>query len=496
MRCGPSLNDLGTGMWATIGILAALIRRSRTGEGCLIETSLFETALCWGGIHAASYLASGEAPRAEGASHPSLTPYGAFETAERRLIIGAGNDRLFAKLARALGHPEWAEDARFRDNRTRVANRAALTALINGQLTKDRKAAWVDRLEAAGVPCAPIQSIPEALSHAQTAALGIIQRPDDGSAVRMIGMPLSFDGERPAVRLPAPSNSTAAMARGAGNSETRAAMVRYSISHHLADFVVAGLERKNTAGSWQPSRPRSRGLPRGRTVYHSYLTGLILMLSSRAGPDRAAEVVFWTFRRQQFARFVPGLKNSARPTSSRRRLCAIPLSVEPGSRREGRVRLGIMTERPRCDILHRARCRRAPRSAAFHRRFRAQCCEDGTPTMASFSVTHHWALYVRARRWNGQPRLEGYYKEWDHELARRRTLTILARGNDVPHFVSNLAPRLPETTWPEERLQKSARLCDGIPYIDRAGSDCSARPGRGWSPRRRCGAAGRNAHLR
>ncbi len=96
-------------------------------------------------------------------------------------------------------------DARFRDNRTRVTNRAALTALINGQLTKDRKAAWVDRLEAAGVPCAPIQSIPEALSHAQTAALGIIQRPDDGSAVRMIGMPLSFDGERPAVRLPAPS---------------------------------------------------------------------------------------------------------------------------------------------------------------------------------------------------------------------------------------------------------------------------------------------------
>ena len=205
VRCGPSLNDLGTGMWAAIGILAALIRRGRTGEGCLIEASLFETALCWGSIHAASYLASGEAPRAEGASHPSLTPYGAFETADGRLIIGAGNDRLFAKLARALGHPEWAEDARFRDNRARVANRAALTALINGQLTKDRKAVWVERLEGAGVPCAPIQSIPEALSHVQTAALGIIQRPDDGSAVRMIGMPLSFDGERPAVRLPAPS---------------------------------------------------------------------------------------------------------------------------------------------------------------------------------------------------------------------------------------------------------------------------------------------------
>ena len=87
------------------------------------------------------------------------------------------------------------------------------------------------------MPCAPIQSIPEALSHAQTAALGIIQRPDDGSPVRMIGMPLSFDGERPAVRLPA-RRSTAAMARGAGNSETRAAMIHYSVSDSIAEIRI------------------------------------------------------------------------------------------------------------------------------------------------------------------------------------------------------------------------------------------------------------------
>jgi len=204
VRCGPSLNDLGTGIWAAIGILAALIRRGRTGEGCLIEASLFETALCWGSIHAASYLASGEAPRAEGASHPSLTPYGAFETADGRLIIGAATTAC-SRNSRMRSAIRNGRRTRASANRARVANRAALTALINGRLTQDSKAAWVERLEAVGVPCAPIQSIPEALSHAQTAALGIIQRPDDGSPVRMIGMPLSFDGERPAVRLPAPS---------------------------------------------------------------------------------------------------------------------------------------------------------------------------------------------------------------------------------------------------------------------------------------------------
>jgi crotonobetainyl-CoA:carnitine CoA-transferase CaiB-like acyl-CoA transferase len=205
VRCGPSIVDLGTGMWAAIGVLAALVQRARSGDGCLVQTSLFETALCWGGIHAANYLASGNAPKPEGAGHPSLVPYGAFETSTGPLIIGAGNDRLFAKLAKVLGHPEWTNDKRFADNPARVQNRAALSALINACLAKDDTTAWGAKLEAAGVPCAPIQTIPEALAHDQTAALGMIQRPDDDSEVRLVGLPLSFDGDRPGVRLPAPA---------------------------------------------------------------------------------------------------------------------------------------------------------------------------------------------------------------------------------------------------------------------------------------------------
>jgi crotonobetainyl-CoA:carnitine CoA-transferase CaiB-like acyl-CoA transferase len=204
VRCGPSIVDLGTGMWAAIGVLAALVQRARTGDGCLVQTSLFETALCWGGIHAANYLASGNPPKSEGAGHPSLVPYGAFETGSGPLIIGAGNDRLFAKLAKVLGHPEWTDDKRFAENPARVQNRAELTALINACLAKDEATAWVVKLEAAGVPCAPIQTIPEALAHDQTAALGMIQRPDGDSEIRLVGLPLSFDGNRPDVRMPAP----------------------------------------------------------------------------------------------------------------------------------------------------------------------------------------------------------------------------------------------------------------------------------------------------
>jgi formyl-CoA transferase len=205
VRCGPSLNDLGTGMWAAIGVLAALIQRGRTGEGCLVQTSLFETALCWGGIPAVNYLASGVAPKPEGASHPSLVPYGAFETGSGRLMIGAGNDRLFARFAAVLGRPEWLDDARFRDNPARVKNRAALTNLINARLSEDSRAAWTARLEAAGVPCAPIQTIPEALAHSQTDALGMVQDGGGQNGARLVGMPLSFDGARPVTRSPAPA---------------------------------------------------------------------------------------------------------------------------------------------------------------------------------------------------------------------------------------------------------------------------------------------------
>ncbi|MDB5412581.1 MAG: CoA transferase [Rubritepida sp.] len=209
VRCGPSINDLGAGMWTAIGVLGALVRRARTGEGCLVQTSLFETAITWTSIAASNFLASGTPPRREGSKHASVVPYGAFQTADGPLIIGAGSDRLFRKLAEVLGHPEWSSDLRFLANSDRVTNRDALEALLTDELRARPRAEWAGRLEMAGVPCAAIQTIPEVLSHEQTTALGMVQEVPGTPEVRLVAMPLSFDGARPQARLPSPQLGSA-----------------------------------------------------------------------------------------------------------------------------------------------------------------------------------------------------------------------------------------------------------------------------------------------
>lgn len=202
VRAGPSINDLGTGMWAAIGILAALVRRASTGEGCLLQTSLFETALCWTGVPVANHLASGERPERLGSAHPSVMPYGAFPTATGPLIVAAGNDRLFERLADALGHPAWAKDERFATNDGRVRARADLERLLNAALAAKSRDEWIALFEAKGIPCAPIMEIPEVLAHEQTRALGMIQATPENDEIRLVGLPLSIDGQRPQARRP------------------------------------------------------------------------------------------------------------------------------------------------------------------------------------------------------------------------------------------------------------------------------------------------------
>ncbi|UCE30328.1 MAG: CoA transferase [Burkholderiales bacterium] len=203
-RMGCSLVDLGTGMWTVIGALAALQRRSVTGEGGLVRTSLFETALRWAGLHIESYAVSGKVPERHGTGHPVLVPYQAFETANGPLVVTAGNDRLFARLAEVLGRPEWATDPRYATNADRYANKPEMLRLISEILATDTRERWAERLEAAGVPCAPINSIPEVYAHPQTAALGILQQPP-GAPAPMVGLPISFGDARPAMRSVGPA---------------------------------------------------------------------------------------------------------------------------------------------------------------------------------------------------------------------------------------------------------------------------------------------------
>ena len=202
-RIGTAVIDYGTGMWAAIGVLAALVRRGATGQGCVVDASLFETGLAWLKGHYASFAASGVIPERHRTGSPRIVPFQSFETKTGPIIVAVGNDRLFAKFAGVLGHAEWTGDPRFASGPARVEHRQALVAEIERIFLARPRGEWIDLLEAAGVPCAVINEVPDAVAHPQTAALGMVQR-IPGDELTLIALPLSFDGERPALRLPPP----------------------------------------------------------------------------------------------------------------------------------------------------------------------------------------------------------------------------------------------------------------------------------------------------
>ncbi len=204
VRVGPSIIDMATGMWAVIGILAALHRRDLTGQGCTVDTSLFETTLTWIGTQATAYLATGEVPRRRGSENASLAPYKVYEACDGFVLIAAGNDNLFRRLAAALGHAEWARDERYATNPQRVRNRQAVNEMVQNVVAGQPSAHWVAVLDAADVPCAPLQSIDQVLAHPQTKALDILQDTPD-KTMSLMGLPLSFDGRRPPMRQGPPS---------------------------------------------------------------------------------------------------------------------------------------------------------------------------------------------------------------------------------------------------------------------------------------------------
>ncbi len=202
-RIGTSVLDYGSGMWAAIGALAGLVQRQHTGRGCVVDASLFETGLAWLKGHFASFRVSGKVPERHRTGSHRVVPFQGFETKTGPIVIAAGNDRLFARLAAVLGHPEWAMDPRFATNAARVASKPVLIPEIERILLTRTKGEWIDLLEAAGVPCAPINTLPEAVTEPQAAAIGMIQ-PVPGDEYELVALPLSFDGVRPGIRLAPP----------------------------------------------------------------------------------------------------------------------------------------------------------------------------------------------------------------------------------------------------------------------------------------------------
>ncbi|GAA5205922.1 CoA transferase [Streptomyces thinghirensis] len=193
-KTGVALVDVITGLHATVGILAALRHRERTGEGQLVEVSLLGSLLSAMANQASGYVAAGVVPGRLGNAHPSIAPYETFPTADRPIALAVGNDRQFAALAALLGAPELADDARFRTNPDRVAHRSELRPLLQDRLRTRTADQWADVLPAAGVPTGPVNALDEAFAYAER--LGVEAVVDVGGT-RQVAHPIRL-GATPA----------------------------------------------------------------------------------------------------------------------------------------------------------------------------------------------------------------------------------------------------------------------------------------------------------
>jgi crotonobetainyl-CoA:carnitine CoA-transferase CaiB-like acyl-CoA transferase len=201
--CGASINDKATGMFCTIGALAALRMRDKTGQGCLVDTSLFDSAVHWveGSVNA--YLADGTVPKRHGTGGAVIVPYQLFDTADRPVCLAPGNDRLWARCAAVLGHPEWATDPRYAKSAARVQNKEALLPLIAAAMRGQTRAEWLEAFEKAGVPCSPVNDIAELAATPQLSAVDLVHQLPGGGP-KVVGLPISFDHQRPHSARPSP----------------------------------------------------------------------------------------------------------------------------------------------------------------------------------------------------------------------------------------------------------------------------------------------------
>jgi crotonobetainyl-CoA:carnitine CoA-transferase CaiB-like acyl-CoA transferase len=200
VRVGTSLIDIGTGVWAALGVVAALLERAGTGRGREVDVSLFETGLSLVGYQLTDALRTRRAPARYGTAFPLIAPYEVFATADGELMIAAANDRLFEQLCERLGLPELAGDPRFRTNPDRLANRAALLPPLRTRLAERPTAHWLEQLD--GIPVAPVQDVVEAAEHEQTRATGILQAL---GAIDTLALPLEVDDRRVGHRAAPPT---------------------------------------------------------------------------------------------------------------------------------------------------------------------------------------------------------------------------------------------------------------------------------------------------
>ncbi len=206
-KYGVAIVDVCTGMLACSSILAALNARHRTGKGQKVEVSLYETSLAMLVNVASNVLVSGKGGGRFGNGHPSIVPYTTYRAADAMIALAVGNDNQFARTAEVLGHPEWANDPRFKTNRVRVENRITIDGLIGDAFARDNADVWLSKLKAVGVPCGKINSVAAVLADPHTAARNMVEtvkHPTVG-ALKMLGIPFKFSDTAPSVRRAPPT---------------------------------------------------------------------------------------------------------------------------------------------------------------------------------------------------------------------------------------------------------------------------------------------------
>jgi formyl-CoA transferase len=205
-RVGIPIVDIATGMFATTAILAALRARDVTGEGQEVDMSLLDSQVALLTNVASNYLVGGQPPSRLGNSHPNIMPYEAFRARDKWFAMAAGNERQWAILCDVLDRPDLRDDLRFADNSQRLVNRAALREELETTFVTRDAEEWLAELREAGLPCGPINSVPEVFQHPQVEARELVveaQHPTAGT-VRFPGFPYKFSHTPAAVRLPPP----------------------------------------------------------------------------------------------------------------------------------------------------------------------------------------------------------------------------------------------------------------------------------------------------
>ncbi len=206
VKVGVPITDLGAGLFAVIGILSSLLARARTGRGQLVDTSLVDAGVAMSVWEATQYFSGRGVPEPMGSAHRMNAPYQAIRCADGYVTVGAANDRIFRRLCDALGHPEWAAEADYRDNERRVRNRVALVARIEAVMASRPRAHWLALFETHDIPCGPIHDYAEVMSDPHILARELVVETDHPTLglIKTLGTPLKLSDTPLTPGRPAP----------------------------------------------------------------------------------------------------------------------------------------------------------------------------------------------------------------------------------------------------------------------------------------------------